>query len=111
MNQQIMIKKQRGMTVLSWIIVLALVVFFLLIGIKMIPTYIENYSIQQTLKVMEDDRKLRGMTPNELVDALWDRYRIFTVGVEQGARIAPNVFTRLSDLGLLVEGIKECAAV
>jgi selenocysteine lyase/cysteine desulfurase len=52
-----------------------------------------------------------GMTPNELVDALWDRYRIFTVGVEQGARIAPNVFTRLSDLDLLVEGIKECAAV
>jgi selenocysteine lyase/cysteine desulfurase len=52
-----------------------------------------------------------GMTPNELVDALWDRHRIFTVGVEQGARIAPNVFTRLSDLDLLVEGIKECAAV
>ena len=51
-----------------------------------------------------------GMTPAELVDALWDRYRIFTVGVEQGARIAPNVFTRLSDLDLLVQGIQECAA-
>ena len=50
------------------------------------------------------------MTPAELVDALWDRYRIFTVGVEQGARIAPNVFTRLSDLDLLAQGIQECAA-
>jgi selenocysteine lyase/cysteine desulfurase len=50
-----------------------------------------------------------GKTPTELVDFLWDRYRIFTVGVEQGARIAPNVFTRLSDLDLLVKGIQECA--
>lgn len=50
-----------------------------------------------------------GMTPLELVDTLWERYRIFTVGVEQGARIAPNLFTRLSDLDLLVQGIQESA--
>jgi selenocysteine lyase/cysteine desulfurase len=51
-----------------------------------------------------------GWTPGDLVDALWDRYRIFTVGVEQGARIAPNLFTRLSDLDLLVQGIAEFAS-
>ena len=50
-----------------------------------------------------------GRTPAELVDALWDRYRIFTVAVEQGARIAPNLFTRLSDLDLLVNAIGEFA--
>ncbi|MDP2956842.1 MAG: aminotransferase class V-fold PLP-dependent enzyme [Longimicrobiales bacterium] len=50
-----------------------------------------------------------GMTPAELVDALWDRWRIFTVAVEQGARIAPNVFTRTGDLDLLVRGITELA--
>jgi selenocysteine lyase/cysteine desulfurase len=53
---------------------------------------------------------VEGMTPAELVDTLWERHRIFTVGVEQGARIAPNLFTRLSDLDLLVRGIQECAA-
>jgi selenocysteine lyase/cysteine desulfurase len=53
---------------------------------------------------------VEGMTPTELVETLWDRNRIFTVGVEQGARIAPNVFTRLSDLDLLVEAIRACAA-
>ncbi|HKJ01656.1 MAG TPA: aminotransferase class V-fold PLP-dependent enzyme [Longimicrobiales bacterium] len=50
-----------------------------------------------------------GMTPAALVDALWDRHRIFTVAVEQGARIAPNVFTRLGDLDLLVRALKEVA--
>ena len=51
-----------------------------------------------------------GLSPTELVDALWDRYRIFTVGVEQGARIAPNVFTRLPQLDLLVEALKNHAS-
>ena len=50
-----------------------------------------------------------GWTPGDLVDALWDRYRLFTVGVEQGARIAPNLFTRLADLDLLVSAIEELA--
>jgi len=50
-----------------------------------------------------------GLTPGELVDTLWDRYKIFTVAVEQGARIAPNVFTRLEDLDLLVRALKESA--
>jgi selenocysteine lyase/cysteine desulfurase len=51
-----------------------------------------------------------GRSPTELVEFLWERYRLFTVAVEQGARIAPNVFTRLSDLDLLVRGIRDFAA-
>ena len=50
-----------------------------------------------------------GMTPAELVDALWDRYRIFTVAVDQGARIAPNVFSRLEHLDLLVRALTDLA--
>ncbi|HSG46851.1 MAG TPA: aminotransferase class V-fold PLP-dependent enzyme, partial [Longimicrobiales bacterium] len=52
---------------------------------------------------------VEGMTPSALVDTLWDRYRIFTVAVEQGARIAPNVFTRPGDLDLLVGALTELA--
>lgn len=47
-----------------------------------------------------------GLTPAELVDTLWDRHRIFTVAVEQGARIAPNLFTHPSHLDTLVDGIR-----
>jgi len=50
-----------------------------------------------------------GMTPVELVDALWERHRIFTVAVDQGARIAPNVFTRLRELDLLAAALLELA--
>ena len=50
-----------------------------------------------------------GLSPEELVDALWERERIFTVAVEQGARIAPNLFTHPRHLDLLVDAIRELA--
>ena len=86
--------------------------------------YLKNYWVNKVKKVpgvkintpIGDDQScaianvlVDGKTPAELVNFLWDRYRIFTVGVAQGARIAPNVFTRLPELELLVKGIKECA--
>lgn len=52
---------------------------------------------------------VEGMTPAALVDGLWDRKRIFTVAVEQGARIAPNLFTSLGELDLLAGEIRAMA--
>lgn len=87
--------------------------------------YLKSYWVEQVIDVpgvtintpLGDDQScaianvlVAGRTPGELVDALWDRYRIFTVGVEQGARIAPNLFNRLGDLDLLARGIRELAA-
>jgi predicted membrane protein len=74
-----MVKRQNGMTMLSWLVVLAILVFFILIGIKMIPTYIENYSIKQVLVNMEDDRKVRTMSPNEMKKAFMKRLKINSV--------------------------------
>ena len=59
MKRKLMAKKQRGMTMLSWLVVIAIAVFFMLIGIKMVPTYLENYSIRQVLTNMENDRAVR----------------------------------------------------
>ena len=55
MNPRALPKQQTGMTMLSWLVVLGILVFFILIGIKMIPTYVENYSIKQVLTNMEND--------------------------------------------------------
>ncbi len=83
--------------------------------------YLKNYWVERVIELpgvhintpLGDDQScaianvlVDGMTPADLVDALWGRHRIFTVSVEQGARIAPNVFSRLSDLDALVEGLK-----
>ena len=72
-------KRQRGMTMVSWIIVLGIAVFFVLIGIKMVPTYLENYSIKQVMANMQGDRSVRKMTPKQMRDSFMKRIRINSV--------------------------------
>jgi len=76
MKPKLMVKKQSGMTMMSWLIVLAVVVFFMLIGIKMVPTYLENYSIRQILTGMESDRAVRKMAPTEMKQSFLKRLKI-----------------------------------
>jgi selenocysteine lyase/cysteine desulfurase len=86
--------------------------------------YLKNHWVRQVRDVpgvhintpLGDDQScaianvlVESMTPTALVEGLWDRYRIFTVAVEQGARIAPNVFSRLGELDLLARAIREMA--
>ena len=74
-----MFNRQKGMTMLSWLVVLAILVFFILIGIKMVPTYLENYSIKQVLANMESDRKVRTMSPAEMKKSFLKRLKINSV--------------------------------
>lgn len=76
MKPKLMVKKQRGMTMMSWLIVLAIAVFFVLIGIKMVPTYMENYSIREILKNMEHDRSVGKMAPTEMKKSFLKRLKI-----------------------------------
>lgn len=79
MKPKLMTRKQRGMSMMSWLVVLGIVVFFMLIGIKMVPTYLENYSIKQVLKHMEDDREVRKMSPMEMKKSFIKRLKINSV--------------------------------
>lgn len=79
MKPKLMATKQNGMTMMSWLVVLGIVVFFILIGIKMIPTYLENYSIKQVLVNMENDRAVRTMSPAEMKVSFMKRLKINSV--------------------------------
>ena len=74
-----MANRQKGMTMMSWLVVLGIVVFFMLIGIKMVPTYLENYSIRQVLANMENDRKVRTMSAGEMKKSFMKRLKINSV--------------------------------
>ena len=73
------VNRQKGMTMLSWLVVLGIVVFFMLIGIKMVPTYLENYSIKQVLANMENDRIVRTMSAGEMKKSFLKRLKINSV--------------------------------
>ena len=56
---------------------------------------------------------IKGMDPAELSKTLLDKYRIYTVAINQpgvvGCRITPNVYTTPEELDILVKAIRELA--
>lgn len=68
--------RQRGLTLISTLFVLAIAVFFIMIGLKMVPTYLENYSIAQVLESASDDRSLRDASRGDIKKLILKRFKI-----------------------------------
>ncbi len=52
------LKRQNGMTAIGWLIVLALIGFFVLLTLRMLPSYLEYYKIVSSLDSMEKETGL-----------------------------------------------------
>jgi selenocysteine lyase/cysteine desulfurase len=54
---------------------------------------------------------IKGMKPSALAKTFFDKYKIFTVGIDgsgvNGCRITPNVYTSTDELDVLVNALKE----
>jgi len=46
---------QRGMTAIGWLIVLGLIGFFVLLGLRMVPAYLEYHKVQSSLASLEKE--------------------------------------------------------
>ncbi len=60
------VKKQRGMTAIGWLLVLALVLLFAIIFIKLVPAYIDGFKIYTALESVESDMSAKGKSVTEL---------------------------------------------
>jgi len=63
---QYMKKYQQGLSITSWIILLSVLLFFVLLGVKMVPTYMEYQSMSTILENIQNDPKLKKATPKQL---------------------------------------------
>lgn len=68
--------RQNGMSMLSTLTALAVGVFFLLIGIKMVPVYLENLSVGEVLQAVAEDSRSRSMSRSQLRDNISRRLSI-----------------------------------
>ena len=70
MQKQIMkeksIKKQKGMTMISWVVVLAFVGFQFMLAIKIVPVFAEDHTIGTIWKGLENDTALVGLPPKKI---------------------------------------------
>lgn len=58
--------KQRGLTLTSFVIVLAVVGFFAYVGMKLVPMYIEFYSVKTALRGLSKEAGVADMDPSKI---------------------------------------------
>ena len=69
-------KKQRGMTAVGWLLVLVLIVVFTIVGLKLIPMYMDSYKVTASLESLVDDPKAKGRPAVEIRKLLMKRLDI-----------------------------------
>lgn len=67
-------KKQRGMTLISWVIVLAIIAFFATLTMRLVPMYQEYYGVLQIMKSMETELKNNKLSNQQVMLLLNRRF-------------------------------------
>jgi hypothetical protein len=76
--------KQRGLSLIGLLITSAVVVFFVLIGFKLMPSYIEYFSVQRIIKDLAHQPDLRGASIKEVISAFERRVVIDNISSIHG---------------------------
>ena len=72
-------RRQRGMTTIGLVLVLTMVAFFVLIGLKLYPIYYDSFKVGAALDSLKADPTLASKTSAEVVDRLMKRLSIDNV--------------------------------
>jgi Tfp pilus assembly protein PilE len=84
-------KKQRGMTLIGWAIVLGIIAFFATVAMRLIPMYQEYFSVVQIMESMKVELKENSLTKQQvkvLFEKRFDTGYVFSVKPENMKFIA-----------------------
>ncbi len=68
--------RQQGMTFIGVVIVLGLIAFFVLVALKLIPLYLENFKIVSSLQSLKSEAELGSKSAPEIMTLLSRRLDI-----------------------------------
>ena len=68
--------KQKGLSMLSGLIIIGVAVFFVVLGMKLVPSYIEYYSVKTVLRSLEQDRQAAQRSGKQIRDTIIKRLKI-----------------------------------
>ncbi|MFT6338974.1 MAG: type II secretory pathway pseudopilin PulG [Alcanivorax sp.] len=88
--------QQRGMSMISWAVVLLVVAVLGTAALRMVPAYMEHNTISSSIKSLMQDSKTALMSAREVRDALSKRFTINQVNV-----INVNDLIIIKDSGIL----------
>lgn len=59
-------KNQRGMTLIGWVMMLALIAFFVTLAMRLVPMYQEYYGVIQVMESMRTELKNNKLSKNQV---------------------------------------------
>lgn len=71
--------KQRGMTLISWVVVIVFIGFQAMLAIKILPVYMTDSSIKKLWSNLETDPSLVGAPPKKIREVVLKRLKINNV--------------------------------
>jgi hypothetical protein len=71
-----LVKKQQGLTFISWLVILSVAGFLVLVGIKVAPVYLENYSVKSILESVKHEPFAARKSVRELKSMILKRLDI-----------------------------------
>lgn len=69
-------ERQRGMTVIGMLLSIVVIAFVALIGMKVVPMYIQYFSIKSTIENIRKEPLLAQMTTSDIQSAIQKRFDI-----------------------------------
>ena len=72
-------RKQTGISFISLLMLIAVFGFFVMVGLKIIPSYVEHYSIKKVLLSLEDEIMIAKKSPAEIRKLIAKRFKINSV--------------------------------
>lgn len=79
-----MFAKQKGMTFLGFLIVAIIALSLVLAGIKIVPNYIEFFSVKKTIASVSNDPNFNSMTNAEIINSFDKKASINYITVING---------------------------
>lgn len=70
------IHRQRGMTPIGWVLVFLLIAFFALIALKLVPVYLESFSVGSVISGLKDEPGIGAMTSRQIASLVEKRLDI-----------------------------------
>ncbi len=79
-----MMKKQKGITFVGMLLVAGMLFFVALIGMKIVPAYIEFFSVKKVITAMSNDSEVQNMSVKEVRNSFDKRAVIDNITAVKG---------------------------
>ncbi len=91
--------KQRGASFFSWLFILFVAVFLFQVGSKLVPIYVESYTVQQSLKTLMENNTLSDLASPEVRTKL---SKSFSINNVRGAA-AQSINVKKADGAIIID--------